>query len=198
MTRFARTLGFGSLLTLAVVLLAGQGTVRAYEDDKEAIKQAQKDLIELAKAIEDGKDGKALAAAMKKKYEDLAPIMHAYKPSPKGGIGVGKKAAGDGIELKIINLGKRALSAANLGKEKDDIVKMAYINAAIAEVTYLYGPAKPKGGKGPKDWKQHTDDQLKASLELAKAVKAGEAAKIKTAANNLNNACNNCHTDFRD
>lgn len=197
MIRFARALGFAALLTLGLVLATGQNPARAFADDKEAIKEAQKELVDLAKAIADGKDGKDLAAAMKKKYEDLGPIMHIYKPSPKGGIGIGKKAAGDGMELKIINLGKR-ISAADAAKEKDDIIKIGHLNVAIAEVTALYAPAKPKGGKGAKDWKQHCEDQKKASLDLVAAAKAGTAAKIKAAANNLNNACNNCHSDFRD
>ncbi|MFO0927540.1 MAG: cytochrome c [Gemmataceae bacterium] len=194
MTRYARALGFVALLTLGLVLATGQNSARAYEDDKETIKAAQKDLVDLAKAIDDGKDGKEQAAAIRKKYEDLAPIMHIYKPSTKGGIGIGTKGAGDGMELKIINLGKRAPAA----KDKDDIVKIGQLNIAIGEVTKLYAPAKPKGGKGAKDWTQHCEDQIKASKDLIAAAKSGAAAKVKAAANNLNNACNNCHSDFRD
>jgi len=198
MSRFARAVALASTLGLAVALLAGDVSARA-DDDKE-IKKAQKDVLDLAKLVEQGKESEVAgkAATIKKSYEDLNTVMHVYKPSPKGGIGFGKPAAGDGIELKVIALGKRALPPATLKKEKDDLVKMAYINIAMAEVAAQYAPAKPKGGKGAKEWKQYASDQKKASLELIKAAQAGDPAKVKAAANNINNACNNCHSDFRD
>lgn len=196
MSRFARAAAFASMM-LVIALIGGAG-VRAADDDKE-IKKAQADILDLAKKIADGKDVSKDAAGIKKKYEELNTVMHAYKPSPKGGIGTGlEPKAGDGIELKIINLGKRALPPATLDKEKGALVKLGHINIAMAEITMHYAPAKPKGGKGPKDWKQYTTDMKNASIELVKAAKAGKAADIKAAANNLNNACNNCHSDFRD
>lgn len=45
---------------------------------------------------------------------------------------------------------------------------------------------------------QHTNDMKKSAEELIKAARKGDAKELKAAANNLNNACNNCHTDFRD
>jgi soluble cytochrome b562 len=198
MSRFARAVAFGSMMLL-VALVSGPA-VRAADDDKE-IKKAQQDVLDLAKKIAEGQDKNAgqQAGAIKKKYEELNTVMHIYKPSPKGGIGTGlEPKAGDGIELKIISLGKRALQPATMAKEKELLVKMGYINVAMAEITTHYAPAKPKGGKGAKEWKQYSDDMKKASLDLIKAAKAGKPADVKTAANNLNNACNNCHSDFRD
>jgi hypothetical protein len=189
---------FGSMLFLVIGLMAGNSAVLGADDDKE-IKQAQKDVLDLVKMITDGKDVSAKAAEIKKKYEDLNTVMHIYKPSPKGGIGYGKPNAGDGIEMKVIALGsKKALAAAVLSKEKQDLIRMARINLAMAEITMHYAPAKPKGGKGAKEWKQYTTDMKKAAGDLAKAAEAGNSAKVKDAANNLNNACNNCHSDFRD
>jgi cytochrome c556 len=168
------------------------------EDDKE-IKAAQKDVLDLTKDVTGGKADKDIAekaGKIKKKYEELNTVMHIYKPKAKGGIGVGKN--GEGIELKIIGLGKRKLAGPALTKEKDDLVKMADINVAMAAVAKHYAPARPKGGKGKKDWDGHADDMKKAAEELRKAAKAGNADQVKKAANDLNNSCNNCHTDFRD
>jgi cytochrome c556 len=198
MNRFARATALGATLALMVAMVTGPQNALAFDDAKE-VKKAQQDILDLAKKIADGKDVSKEAAEVKKKYEELNTVMHAYKPSPKGGIGTGlDPKAGDGIEIKVINLGKRALTSAALAKEKGALVKVAYINAAIADITHAYAPTKPKGGKGAKEWKQFCDDMKKASLDLAKAVEAGDTAKIKTAANNLNNSCNNCHSDFRD
>jgi hypothetical protein len=202
MSRLARAVAFASTLCLAVALTAGSPAVGAADDkdDKEEIKKAQKDVLDLAKEIEQGKNVSAKAAAIKKKYEDLNTVMHAYKPKEKGGIGTGIPGLGkgDGIELKLNNLGRRALAKAALQKEAAQLVKMGYINAAIAEIAEHYAPAKPKAGKGAKDWKQHSADQKKAARELIAAAQAGDSARVKTAANNINNACNNCHADFRD
>lgn len=197
MSRYSRAAAFGLMIALVVVLASGAGAMAA-DDDKE-IKKAQADILDLAKKIADGKDVTKETEAIRKKYEDLNTVMHAYKPSPKGGIGTGlEPKVGDGIEVKLNNLGKRALPAATLTKEKDALLKLAYVNIAIGEITMHYAPAKPKAGKGAKEWKQHTADMVKASKELVKAVKAGSAAEVKTASINVNAACQNCHSDFRD
>lgn len=194
MSKLSRAVAFGSVLMLAVALLVGDA--RAADEET---KKAQADILDLAKKLADGKDVEKETPAIKKKYEELNTLMHAYKPSPKGGIGTGlPPAVGDGIEMKIIALGKRPLPAATLAKEKGALMKLGYINAALADITTHYAPTKPKGGKGAKEWKQYTKDMKEASLELVKAAQAADAQKVKTAANNLNNSCNNCHSDFRD
>jgi len=192
-------------LMAAILALAGSASGmqdkdkdKKDDDDKE-VKEAQKDVLDLCKDVTDGKAEKdidAKAAKIKKKYEELNTVMHVFKPKDKGGVGFGK--AGEGIELKIIGLGKRKLAAGAMAKEKDELVKMANINLAMAAITKHYAPAKPKGGKGKKDWEGHADDMKKAAEALRKAAKAGNAEQVKAAANDLNNSCNNCHTDFRD
>jgi cytochrome c556 len=198
MTAWTRALALAALL-LAIALVGRGSPARAFDaDEDKLIKEAQKDVLELTKAIESGKDGKDIVARMKKKYEDLNTIMQIYKPSTKKGLGIGPKGPGDSIETKIINLGKRAPSAAILAKQKNDLIKMVYINLAMVEVTLQYTPTKDKGSKGAKEWKQHTADMKKGSKELLEAIKSGDPKKVKAAANNLNSSCNNCHTDFRD
>jgi len=200
MFRYARTLGLGLALSAAIGLLTAGSAIRAADDDDEVkmTKSAGKDIADLAKQIEAGKDVKALAAKIDKKYEDLKPLMDAaFKPRDKYGIGVGPKGKGDGIEVKIQNMSKRALAAATLAKQKEALLKMGYINLAIAEVTMLRS-VKPKGGKGPKEWKSHTEEMKQGALELIKAVKSGNPAAVKTASLKLEGSCTNCHSDFRD
>ncbi len=192
MTRYVRGLVFGLGL-----LAIGLTTARALDDkDDKEVKAAQKDVLDLCKEIAGGKNVSSRAAEIKKKYEDLNTVMHAYKPKAKGGIGFGSNPK-DGIETKVISLGKR-VPAGSLDKEGPELIRMANINIAIAEIAKHYAPAKPKGGKGKKDWETHLADQKKESQDLIKAVKAKDYKAVKAAANNLNNACNNCHSDFRD
>jgi len=195
MKTFTRGLALGAVLVLGICALVLNASAVA-ADDKEEIKAAQKDILDIAKDLAAGKDVKDKAEAMKKKYEDLATIMHIYKPRDKGGLGFGMK--GEGIEAKLnIIGGKKGISRADVTALEQELIRTSHVNAAVAEVTKLYLP-KPKGGKGPKDWKEYADAMKAGSLDFAKAAKGGDPAKIKTAANNINNACNNCHTDFRD
>jgi cytochrome c556 len=151
----------------------------------------------VAKSAEGGKIDAAKAKAIHKKYEELNHVMYIFKPRPKG-LGVGPKGKADGIELKIITLGKRPLSEDAFKAQRGELLRMAYIVRAVAEVTQHYAPAKPKGGKGAKEWKQFTDEMQKASGELIEAIKKGDPAAVKTAASNVTSSCNNCHSDFRD
>jgi hypothetical protein len=197
MRTFTSGLARGALLALGIGLLSTAGPAYADEEDDKLIQAAQKDVLDLAKAAENGKLNPAQVQAIRKKYEDLNHIMTGYKPRAKKGIGVGLPSPGDGIEFKLNNLGRRALSKMQLQKEKADLIKVGYINVAIAELIMQDKP-KPKGGKGAKDWQQHSVELKKASLEFIDAVKKGNPAAVKAAANNINNSCTTCHSDFRD
>jgi hypothetical protein len=199
MRRFGSKLAVGAVMALGIALLAANNPVVADDDDDKMIKAAQKDILALAADIAaDKKIDPARAAAIRKKYEDLNHLMIGFKPRDKKGIGIGPKGAGDGIELKLNNLGKRKLSPMQLAKESKELLRMASINLAYAEIVYHYAPAKPKLGKGAKEWKQYTAEMKMANREFINAVKAGKPDLVKTAANNINNTCNSCHSDFRD
>src|SRR5207247_565025 len=98
--------------------------------------------------------------AIRKKFEDLDPLMQVYKPREKKGLGVGPKAKGDGIELLIQNYAKpkpATVSAAVLEKRGPDFIKAANVNLTMHEITKLYPPKKPVCGKGIKEWNQYND-----------------------------------------
>lgn len=154
---------------------------------------------DLKSAIDKLADGKGSAADIAKKNE-LGEVMHLFKLRTKKGWGVGGKAGAitpDGIEAKLMGLGKNA-NAADVKKNADAYEQMAKRTAAIAKVTDAHAPKEKKAGKDPKDWKKFADEMKEQSDELAKAAKAGDAAKVKAAANKVVGACNECHTIFRD
>lgn len=181
-----------------LALIAGLAAFSAVRAEDEDVKKAQKDILDVAADVEAGKDVASKVAAIKKKYEDLNTLMAIYKPRERGGLGIGEKSKGDGLELKFIDLGKRAPAKGTLDKQKADLVKAGYVNIAMAKISHAYAPAKPKGGKGPKDWAKYADDQEAASKSLIEAVKKGDGAAVKKAATNINAACTACHGDFRD
>ncbi len=151
------------------------------------------DILDIAKKIEAGKDAQADMQAAQKKW-GLDEVMDLYKPRNKGGLGFGPK--GDGIDQKLNRLARRALSPEDLGKEKDDLIKLAYQSIAITELSKHY-PVKPRGGKGKKEWDEFAEDTRKGTLELIQAAKAGDAGKVKSAAGKVTNGCLDCHNAFR-
>ncbi len=190
----------GKWLTFAGLLLAlglwaaaaptGQG---ADDDEKEAIKEAQKAVLKLMDTMAKGGNTKAEAEAIQKKFSELKPVMYIFKPRKNGGLGIGTPGQGDGIELKIIALSKRAPAPAAVAKDTADYVKMAEVCKAVAEVADLYPPKKDAA-----TWKQYNQDMRKGADELIAAAKNGDPKKIKTAATNLNSSCTDCHSKFRD
>jgi hypothetical protein len=179
--------GWGLALSLVVGLTALAGA--------DEVSDARKEIVDLAREVEGGKDVSAKAAALPKKYDDLETVMTIYKTRARGGLGFGPKAA-YGIELKIRDLNKEALSPATLQKESAELLRMAYINLAMAEIVKHY-PVKAKNGKGKKDWDQHLEDQKKAAKELIASVKARDPRALKKAADSLDTACVRCHNDFK-
>ncbi len=155
------------------------------------------DVLDLAKAIEGGKDVKGKVAAIRKKFDDLEGVMRAYKPRAKGGLGYGS-AATEGIDKKLSDLVKEPLTAGRLAKEKADLLKLGYQNLALGKLAHAYTPPKPVRGKAPRLWTGYADAMEKATKDLIDAVKKGDAPGLKKAAGSISKACNDCHTDFRD
>jgi cytochrome c556 len=199
MSMHARLLGVGAAaLLLGIAFLAATGRAA---DDK-GNKEVREAVLKLAAAVEksDAAEQKKQTEALKK--EDLSEIMDQFKLRKSGGIGVGSTPGAhtpDGIELKIINLGKKALAKSDLDKQADDIAKAAYVAAAIAELAQYKCPVQvKKGEKDPKDWQKWSAGMKESALELAKAAKAKDPAKVHAAAGKLNSNCQNCHGVFRD
>jgi cytochrome c556 len=188
-------------ITFGCSLLAlGLWSMTAYSlaDDK---KDAQEAVLKLMESINEKKgDVKAQAAAIKKKFDELEPIMYVYKARNKGGIGmkdVSNMKDGSSIETELGKIGnpksKSKLTKQKVADLKDDLIKAGQLSRAIAEITELYAPKKDTA-----EWKKYTQDMRKASDELIEAAKGGEVAKIKKAAGNLSGSCTDCHSKFRN
>mgnify|MGYP002778041848 CR=1 FL=1 len=194
MPKFVR----GLALIVGLSLLAYATPYVVSQDNK--AKPIQKDLLEIAADLEAGKDVAAKVKAFRKKHTDLDEVMHAYKPRGRGGVGVDSKANDktDGLELKFNALAKRALAPAALKKEKELLIKAAYVNLAMAKITLEYPPERPKNGKGAKEWTKLTQEMEKGTKEMIEALKKDDPAALKKAVTEVNNACNTCHSEFRD
>jgi hypothetical protein len=203
MKKQARVLVTGTAaLSLAIgFLVVGSGGAADDKGDLRIIVQKIADAIE--KKDVDG--AKKLAEQVAKDNDELEPVMRLMSkrvPAGKAKVfGVGKKPGAispDGIEAKVINLGKTAKKQNEIDKESMDLAEMAYRVAAIAEVAHAKPPAKDEPKKKKKDWMEGSADMKKAALELAEAAKAKNPAEIKKAAAKLNSTCNACHAIFRD
>lgn len=200
MTKHATGLAVGAALVLA---LSAAGVAHDDEhEDKETL-EARKEVLDVLKAVEDGKDDKVLAAkaeAIRKKGVELSALMKAYKRKEKGGIGYGKKPDDkSGIEAKIIELarGNKGPSAETLRKEKKDLIKLAQLNLAMAEIARPHF-RRPYKTVTREVWNRAIDDQKQAAKDLIEAVKKEDGKAVARAAKELLNSCYECHVTVHD
>jgi len=186
-----------AVLALGLVFLAGGQAA----DDK----GPREDVDKLADVA--GKDPAELhkkAEEYAKNLDSLEDVMNLMKKRMKdgtGGVGFGPKPTGgqdDGIEVRIQNMAKKSPSAAQLKKDKADLLQMINRTSAIAEIARARTPKKKEGDKDPKDWKEYSERMVKEARELAKAIEAADPPAVKKAAANLNSSCTECHGKFRD
>ena len=104
MKKYAIGLAVGVALTLALSPLVSSARDKESDD-------AQKDVLDVLKLVEAGKDKdvKDKVAAIKKKDVELMHLMKVYKLKEKGGLGYGDKPDDkSGVEAKIISLQRTA------------------------------------------------------------------------------------------
>jgi hypothetical protein len=174
------------------VLVTGQGGAALQ------VKDLKEGVLKIADTIKKGDTAgaDAQAGALAKKVEDLADVMEFFKKRDKGGIGVGSKAGvvvPDGIEMKLVGMGRDAPSVATLKKEASALEEMGYVVAAMAKVAR----AKPVTGAKAKDWNEWCDTMAADGLKLSAAAKSQGAADLKTIAGKINASCNACHSTYR-
>jgi len=197
MPKWAFTGFMGSALALGLVLTAISPAQA--QDKKETIKKAQAAIVAAGEGLATGDKSKVKAI----EAFDLDPIMASFKPRARGGIGFGEKAGvvppnEDGIESKLISLGKKPLSASDAGKFQGAISTLAHQVLAIGEATDAKWPESKDKAKSKEKWLEFNAIMKDGSKELADAAKAKDGAKIKAAAAKVNRSCNECHTVFRD
>jgi soluble cytochrome b562 len=199
MRRNARWLAGGvAVLVLGLGLLLTSRSIRADDEDEKNVKAAQEIVLKATEgdAAAKEKAGKELMA----KKLGLKAAMYVFKLRTAGGVGVGDKAGAispDGIEAKLINLGKKELGTA-AKKEGPALAKAAQIADTMSYVADAYTPTKKVGDKDPKDWMEYVKEMRSSAEDLAKAADKGDSKGIKAAATKLTAACNECHGKFRD
>lgn len=176
-------------------------TALSADEDDERI-AAQKAVLKLANSMNGkGGDVKGQIAAIKKKFEELEPIMWVYKPKKKGGIGMGKDGADD-IELTLGKIGnpraKAKFTPKKLAEWKADLIKVGQLSKAVATISEQDNYAKQYANKDAAKWKNYTKEMKKGGEDLIKAVKSNDVNRVKKAATNLSASCTNCHSDFRE
>ncbi len=170
------------VLVVAGVLATGQAQV---------VKDSRKEVLELARQAEAGKDIRKKAAALRPRFAGVRRAMNLYNPRDRGGIGFGPR--GIALERKLIDLEEKPLDAQALKKESAELVRLAHINLVMAEITHGFAPEKPFLGKGKKEWQRDVEAMKAGSRRLLEALAASSPKDVQAAAARINNACNNCH-----
>lgn len=178
------------LLALVGWVLTSSGRAADDKDVKPALRK-------LAAAIEkdDAGEIKKQAAETAKMADEIDEFMHAFALRTKKGLGVGDKAGAitpDGIEAKLQNLGKKAISKGDLGKQNKALLQMSHDIGAIAQIALIKTPAKDQA-----QWTGWAKDMSAGAKDLAAAIKSGDPAAVKATATKLDGACTACHEKFR-
>jgi cytochrome c556 len=196
-----------SAVMLALCLLASPHPCSADDkDDAADIKEAQKateKLKKLTDAIAEGKEKEI--ADLKKALNDTTDLKHimwaAYKPQAKGGLGANPKpdsSTGMGIERKLDLISQKGLPQTQVTRESADLIRMAHVVQAIAEIAEMNTPKMDEPKKPVADWKKFNKEQKEAAQDLIDAVKANNAGQVRTAATRLYGSCTSCHGVFRN
>jgi len=200
MTRYARWAVVGAVASALVAWSLIQVTIGTAADEDQELKA---NILKLADVMaqKDMDAAKKQAQTIAAKVDEVEPVMDLMKPRGDGGLGVGTagKVTPDGIEKKLLAMGKTPLSAPQAKDQGEALARAGYEVAAIAEVAKNKCPVKKKEGqKDPKDWAQWCDDMRQAALDFSDAAKAKDAGRLKAATSKLNSTCSNCHSVFRD
>jgi hypothetical protein len=189
------------LVASLFVALSGDGSSQDKKpgNEKKQNKQARQAVLRMADLVE-RKDFVALkqqADAVAKSIQGLDDVMNLLKLRSRGGLGIGAPGAvaPDGMEAKVVNMAKRPLTSPQLAKESKDLVRLAYVNAAIAQISEARSDVD--GKMDPKAWQKWSIDMRQSALELADAAQAMNPAGVKAAAKKLNTSCTDCHDKFR-
>lgn len=198
MTTRVRVWIAGVTIVAMAALISMSG--RSYAGGEKDLKAAVTKIAALIKKG-DNEGAKKLAAASAKHIEDMADLMHMFRPRNKGGMGAGPtpltNPALDGIEVKLRELGRDA-PPASVAKQAASLEEMGYYLAALGELSIAKGWPTDKGKKSKKAWGEFSEKMREAGVTFAKAAAAKGGQEIGKAAAKANANCTNCHNIFKD
>jgi hypothetical protein len=185
---------------LWVVFVVGVAAQEKKAQDKKVNKEAREAVLRMADLVgqKDMVLLKQQAEAVAKSIESLDEVMNLLRARTKGGLGVGDTPGAilpDGMEAKLVNISRRPLGQPQLAKESKALVRLAQVNAAIAQISEAR--TSVDGMKDAKSWQKWSADMRQSAIELAEAAEAMDAARVKVAAKKLNTSCTECHDKFR-
>ena len=203
MSRSVRCASF-AVLSLIACLLAVPVTRSRDDDDAADIKEAQKVSDRLRKLVDAVADGRAKDVSdLKKPVSDTTDLKHimwaAYKPRAKGGFGANPKAggSGEGIERRLDRLGAKGITAGQLDRESADLIRIAQVAQAMAEIAETHTPQQDMPNKPIAKWVKFNAQQKQSAQDLIDAVKANKPKDVQAAAAKLYGSCTGCHGVFR-
>lgn len=164
-------------------------------------KDLQTNVKNIANLLKRGKaeEARKLARAAAPYVEEVADLMHLYRPRKKGGLGWGpvvQTNPTDGIEARLKIFAKAIPAAA--AKQPTNNEMAGYWIAAMAEITLAKAPNFSRQKLPKKGWIDNAEGLRAAALDLAKASAVNNEVGMRTAAGRIDKACNTCHATFKD
>jgi hypothetical protein len=103
----------------------------------------------------------------------------------------------NGIEEKLLALGRRAIKPAQLTKESAELALLAKKIAVLAQLAREWAPSKKEGEKDPESWREWSVEMRDAALKLAGAATMKDPKAVLAATKGLNSSCTKCHGVFK-
>jgi len=181
---------------LAILLMFLAGLSRGDQSDPNAgQKAAQQAIIELSENL-DAPDLPERAARIVGEHES-ENISSVFVNTRRGGMGAGPLGMnppyGDSVELFVRRLVARPLTAAEVDKNKAEMLKIARVIRAMSELAPYRVPVNAKPAV-KKEWAQVAAEFHDTATGLHDAVEKSDPAAIRAAARKLNNTCCHCHS----
>jgi cytochrome c556 len=95
-------------------------------------------------------------------------------------------------------LSNKGILQGQLTKESEDLIRMAQVTQALAEIAEMNTPKMNIDGKKTvAAWQKFNKDQKDGAQDLIDAVKANNPKNVGAAATKLYGSCTSCHGVFR-
>jgi cytochrome c556 len=175
------------------------------DDDNDVFvpQKIEQEVNKMAKALAQGKKiDKDADIYFDNHKADLKQTHWIFKPRDGngwGGFGVGPKEGvylPDGIEGFIIaqaNPRKKPLTDDELNAAAADLLRLAHVTLALAEITGRYTPDDKGDPKTLKEWHDGVEGMKRGASDLKAAIKAKKPDAVKKSFATLYDSCIQCH-----
>ncbi len=179
-------------VTMRAHTLSAIGLVLSCHDEKHVLRSSAKELIELCGELADQAEEFAKAKPI---YEKIVKLVAEDGPA-EGGSGEWESSADVAELMKAVpiinNQMRRGIQSRRFARSAKRTAMYAAALAAVAQASAI-----DESYDDDEDWQRMSREMRDGAAEAARAVRAGDQAAAKLAAEKIVKTCDACHEDYR-